>query len=643
MEKAFDKAAKELELAIYSALETYSNVHRGSGQNSVVTTYLFEQSRGIFLKHLGFSNKKYIVIFCTPRRAAQLTELISPGDFYTFSSQRIGLPLGVAVVAIKRKALPKGKPFQSGGGTARLIAPDWVVWDKAPDKYEAGTPAIINILTFAKALCLADKFGGDIFHNPVAGKPDARKLLYDDGLDKFTGKELFDNLRQSLIGFNLLVPTSEGVKRFINLDNSSSTRTFKPVWDVFRTVLFQPGQAQSEIIQEVKTVCAKVLDAPLPDYDIIFTSNATEAINLAAEGFFREPGQDEENVIVTSMLEHSSNDLPWRMDPPFSLIRLSIDQDGFFDLNEMEALLNDYNQKCLFGKKRIKLVALSGVSNVLGVCNDLPRISRIIHQYGAKLLVDAAQLVAHRKVEMETTGIDCLVFSAHKVYAPFGCGVVVVKKGLLNFSPEEFELIRSSGEENAAGIAALGKSLVLLNRIGFDIIQKEEQALTKQLLDGLAKIDGLKVFGVKDPESPKFEAKTGVVVFNPEGMMANQVSQKLAEKGIGIRNGCHCAHILVKHLLGVGPKLQKFQHILAILIPGISFPGLARVSLGIENNKEDVDALIYGLGEITRESTGPRGKNPGRIKTNTLTQKSLKQQINDFAKTSFQKIFNEPG
>jgi selenocysteine lyase/cysteine desulfurase len=105
-------------------------------------------------------------------------------------------------------------------------------------------------------------------------------------------------------------------------------------------------------------------------------------------------------------------------------------------------------------------------------------ISRIVHQYGARLLVDAAQLVAHRKVEVERFEMDYLVLSAHKVYAPFGCGVLVARKGLLHFSSEEMELIRSSGEENAGGIAALGKSMVLLQRIGMDVIREEEQFLT---------------------------------------------------------------------------------------------------------------------------------------------------------------------
>ncbi|MBV5349412.1 aminotransferase class V-fold PLP-dependent enzyme, partial [bacterium] len=142
-----------------------------------------------------------------------------------------------------------------------------------------------------------------------------------------------------------------------------------------------------------------------------------------------------------------------------------MDDEGFVDLNEMETLLNAYNKDSQYGKKRIRLVAVSGASNVLGVCNNLEDISRITHRYGARLLVDGAQLVAHRKVALEECGIDYFAFSAHKVYAPFGTGALMVRKGLLQFTSNELERIKSSGEENAGGIAALGKALMLLKRI----------------------------------------------------------------------------------------------------------------------------------------------------------------------------------
>ncbi|MFZ2420017.1 MAG: aminotransferase class V-fold PLP-dependent enzyme, partial [Anaerolineae bacterium] len=142
-------------------------------------------------------------------------------------------------------------------------------------------------------------------------------------------------------------------------------------------------------------------------------------------------------VVVNTILEHNSNELPWRRLPGVALIRFPADDEGFLDLNALEALLRAYNQEGRHGRKRIRLVAVSGASNVLGVFNDLAEISRIVHRYGARLLVDAAQLIAHRKVEMAACGIDYLAFSAHKAYAPFGTGALVVRKGLLQFSSAE--------------------------------------------------------------------------------------------------------------------------------------------------------------------------------------------------------------
>ena len=159
-------------------------------------------------------------------------------------------------------------------------------------------------------------------------------------------------------------------------------------------------------------------------------------------------------------------------------------------------------------------------------------ISRIVHLYGARLLVDAAQLAAHRRVEMDEWGIDYLAFSGHKVYAPFGCGALVVKKGLLKFTPSEMDLIRSSGEENTGGIAALGKALVLLQRIGMEVIRTEEQALTARALHGLAKRDGIKVHGIKDPNSPAFARKLGVIAFEVKGALSGSVAGALAERGV---------------------------------------------------------------------------------------------------------------
>jgi selenocysteine lyase/cysteine desulfurase len=279
-------------------------------------------------------------------------------------------------------------------------------------------------------------------------------------------------------------------------------------------------------------------------------------------------------------------------------------------------------------------VALSGASNVLGVCNDLAEISRIVHQYGARLLVDAAQLVAHRKVEMAACGLDYLAFSAHKAYAPFGTGALLVRKGLLQFSSAELARIQSSGEENIGGIAALGKALVLLQRIGLDVIQQEEQALTGHALRGLTQIPGLTVFGIT-PDSPRFSRKSGVIVFRLENRMASRVARELAEQGgIGVRSGCHCAHLLIKHLLDIPPLLQQFQGVMLTLFPQLALPGLTRVSLGIENTVGEIDTLIDVLEKIARQPAAE--DNPFASK-----KTDIQRRMDDFAEAAAQKVYTQ--
>ena len=642
METQQAEAFAELERGVHAALETYSNVHRGSGHNSLVSTHLYEQAKDIVLEHLGLNKERYVVIFCTPRRAEALKAQLKPKSYQSVSSEDVRLPLGIRALAVDRKALPGGVPFQTGGGTARLVSPGWVIWANAPDKFEAGTPAIVNVIAFAKALRLIQHFGNAAFQDAAAEqiavdeKLAASDILYHDELEKYSGRELLDELRRTLIGRGVRVPTMEGIRPFINLDNGASTPTFTPIWDAVCQTWHQARQVQPEIIHEVKSICAEVLDAPLATYDVIFTSNTTEAINLVADSLRHDSKKGVKPVVVNTIIEHNSNELPWRMVPGCSLIRLSVDAEGFVDLNELEALMHAYNQEGQHGKKRIKLVAVSGASNVLGVFNNLAEISRIVHRYGARLLVDAAQLVAHRKVEMERCGIDYLAFSAHKVYAPFGSGALLVRKGLLHFSPTELNLIQSSGEENVGGIAALGKALMLLQRIGFDVIQGEEQTLTARALRGLARIPGLTLYGINDPDSPHFARKGGVIVFRLKGIMANRVAKELAEQGgIGVRSGCHCAHLLIKRLLNIHPLLELFQGLILTLFHQVALPGLTRVSLGVENSEEDVDTLIQVLDKIARlpraETNSPFASAPTDIQ----------RQMDNFAKAAAQKVYTQ--
>lgn len=620
-------AFEELEKGVLVALETYSNVHRGSGHNSMVTTFLYDKARDIVLDYLRLTRSRHIIIFCSPLRATTLSAKLRNGSYKMISGSDIGLPIGVCAVAVRKRALPKGAPFQTGGGTTKLVAPDWVVWANSPEKFEAGTPAIINIIAFTRALQLIRIHGEDLFKNAPAEKLTADQILQVDELDKYSGRALLEELRKSMIGKGKIVPTAFGEKPFINLDNAASTPTFTPVWDSVIKTWQQPADIQKEICEKVQSVCSDFLSAPLKQYDIIFTANATEAINLAAQQTEIGLIAGEEPVVINTILEHTSNDLPWRMIKNSSLIRMEVNQDGLLDLEKLEKLLCDYNEKGIYGSKRIRMVAVSGASNVLGVFNDLEAIGRITKKYNSLFLVDAAQLVAHRKVNIEKCNIDFFAFSAHKAYAPFGTGALVARKNLLKYNSEEMSLIRSSGEANPGGIAALGKALILLQRIGMDIIHDEEKKLTTKALDSLSGIEGITIYGIKDPHSLVFERKGGVIAFTLKGVFSNVIARQLAELGgIGIRYGCHCSHILIKRLVGVSPGLERFQHIIATLFPVVRFPGIARISFGIENSEEDINALMPVLNKIAHQS-------------GSQANKKIRKEIADFVRAISERVY----
>lgn len=584
----------ELEKNIYSVLETYSNVHRGSGHNSQVTSKLYDQARSIVLDYLGLPASDYIVIFSTPRRAALMVKGINPEKYVVVSSEDLGLSLGVRAVALKKGILPQNLHCFSGGGTARLVSPGWVIWSKGPERYEPGTPAIINIIAFTRALILSREHGKSEFINGNILNSD--QILNEDNLSLFSGRMMLEELRKTIIGRDLEVTTVHGQAKYINLDNAASTRTFIPVWDAVRKTLSQGKEVKNQIIGAVRQLIMEFTGAPLSEYDVIFTSNTTEAISLAAESLSLE--QEKGTFVVNTILEHNSNELPWRNFPGLSLLRIKADKNGFLDLAELEELLSGYNKKNVPGTNRIELVTITGASNVLGTFNDLEAISQIVHKYGARLLVDAAQMIAHRSIDIKKCAIDYLAFSGHKVYAPFGAGVLVVRKGLLRFSTDEFSFINSSGDENAAGIAGLGKSIVLLQRVGMDVIHDEEKELTSYAVKSMSTVKGMTLYGINDPDSRLFISRGSVISFSLKEKLANKVAKTLADRGIGVRSGCHCAHILVKYLVNIPPYLEQFQGFLLKLFPKLSLPGIVRVSIGIENNKKEIDLLVRELQRI---------------------------------------------
>jgi selenocysteine lyase/cysteine desulfurase len=411
------------------------------------------------------------------------------------------------------------------------------------------------------------------------------------------------------MGRDRLVPAAGGCLPYVHLDNAASTPTFLPVWNAVRQAWRLPEDSWPELVALVRAMCAGFFGAPSDRYDVIFASNTTEAINIATETLNAEssPGRtsDFETVVLNTLLEHNSNELPWRFARGVTLVRTPVDSEGFPDLGEMERLLREYNRDRAHGKKRIRVVAVSGASNVLGTCPDLAEIIQIAHRYQALVFVDAAQLAGHRTVRMAADGIDGLAFSGHKMYAPFGAGGLILRKGLWPAGGEAWEAIRKSGDENVAGVAALGKAIDLLERVGMDLIQSEELALTRKALRELTTVPGLELYGIIDPDSPRLRQRGGVISFGLRNSPHNLAAEGLAETaGIGARTGCFCSHILVKRLLHIHPIREVLADIGLRLAPRVTkslLPGLVRISFGLENDEADAGRLVAALRRIAGE------------------------------------------
>jgi selenocysteine lyase/cysteine desulfurase len=621
------QAYADLEKRVFYALQTYSNVHRGSGHFSAATTALFENARAVILESLHLPKKDYQVIFCSVYFAEILKTQINHDDFQIISSGELGLPLGLSVMVIKKRSLPKGIPLQTGGSTARMVSANRVIWADAPSRHEAGTPSVMNAITFAIAFLLRRKY---MISNFAATEASAsvQDILYHDEFSEDSGLKLIAELQKSMPGKNLEVPTKEGNVNYINFDNAASTPAFLPVWHTVKTVWRLPLSVRKEIPDEVRKIVAGFLGCPRESHEIIFTANTTEAINIASKLVQTTFKHESRPVILNTLLEHNSNELPWRHLKGFSQIRMPVDREGFINTAELENILKKYNVDKAYGSQKICLVAVSGASNVLGTYNYLQEISRIVHCYGAQLMVDGAQLVAHREVSMEKTGIDYFAFSGHKAYAPFGSGALIVRKGIVQTDAGELEKTLKAGDENTTGIAAIGKAFVLLQRVGMQVVEENENILVSRLLKGLQSVKGVRAYGVLNPDA---RYRGGIVSFESQTLLHNKLAKELAEKGgIGVRFGCFCTHMLVKHVVRLPRFFIGIQNFVFTVAPKLSssIPGLMRVSVGIENEAIEVDRFIDLLNRILDgKRNSVNGEKRTAAKNIAETEKFSKQRI----------------
>ena len=450
---------------------------------------------------------------------------------------------------------------------------------------------------------------------------------------------------KQIVGLDKKVPLSDGsCKRYINLDNAASTPCLKPVLDKVGEFLdwyssIHRGSGfksllSSHLYDLTHQMVADFVGADLRSNTVIFTKNASEALNKLANRFpFKE-----DSIVLTSLMEHHSNDLPWRKRA--KVIYAEVDKSGFLDLNDLEKKLRKYQGK-------IQLLALIGASNVTGYVNPLHQIALLAHRYDAKIIIDAAQFMSHRSLDMKSDNdpehIDYLIFSAHKMYAPFGTGVLIGPKSTFQQGDPEHvgggivELVtldevewtglpdkEEVGSPNVVGAIALAEAIKILKEMGMDTIANHEKKLTQYAIKKLRSIKDVTIHGNQDyVENPALrlaqggersrtteggdENRLGVIPFNLSEFHHSLVSAILSyEEGIGVRHGCFCAHPYVNRLLGTTE--EQSIRLRAEIKRGnkANLPGAVRISFGFYNTEEEIDQLIDALEKISRKEY--RGK-----------------------------------
>jgi cysteine desulfurase/selenocysteine lyase len=349
------------------------------------------------------------------------------------------------------------------------------------------------------------------------------------------------------------------------------------------------SQEASELYEEAREEVAKFINANGME-ETVFVRGTTEAINLVAYSWgLRNLGKDDE--VIVSLMEHHSNIVPWEIISKingFKIKYIEVNGDGTLNYESFEKLVS----------RKTKMVCVSHVSNVTGIVNDVKRITRVAHEYGALTLVDGAQSVPHLPVNVKDLGSDFVAFSGHKMLGPTGIGVLYGKREILekmepfhgggemirevsydpekkrcsiawNVLPWKFE----AGTPNVCGAVGLMEAVRYLKRVGMDNVKEHEEMLTKY---ALRQMEGccpkIMIYGTKDTS-----AKCGIIPFGVEGLSSHDIALFLDNYGIMVRSGFHCAQPLHEIL-----KLNSS----------------ARVSFYIYNTREEIGRFAEVLKEI---------------------------------------------
>ena len=388
--------------------------------------------------------------------------------------------------------------------------------------------------------------------------------------------------------FPILAREIEG-RRLVYLDSAATSHKPQSVIDAeldfyrlhnanAHRGIYRLAEEATELFEGARATIAAFLGAPSPD-TIVFTRGTTESINLVAHGWGRKFLKPGDEVLLTEM-EHHSNIVPWQFTAQATgatLRYIPLTDDGLLDLSDLGSLLTE----------RTKILAVTGMSNALGTFPPLRELIDAAHAVGAIVLVDGAQFVPHRAVDVCDLGCDFLTFSGHKMLGPTASGGLYGRAELLDAMdpflgggemilevypdrstfkepPYKFE----AGTMNLAQQVGLGAAVRYLEGVGMDAIRRHEEELTAYAIDGLLEA-GARIIGPKD-----VSVRGGEISFWYRDVHPHDIATILSEEGVAVRAGHHCAQLV----------MRRFE-----------VPATTRASLYLYNTKQDVDALLDGL------------------------------------------------
>ncbi len=394
--------------------------------------------------------------------------------------------------------------------------------------------------------------------------------------------------------FPILKRTVRENKPLVYLDNASTTQKPNQVIDAINDyyknhnanihrAVYALAEEATEAYEATRDKIAKFLNIKSRE-EIIFVRGTTEAINLVAYAWGRTHIK-EGDIIVTTEYEHHSNIVPWQLlvqEKKAKLEYIGVDDNG-------ELLVDQLDKYLATGK--VKLVAFSLMSNVLGTITDAEKIISKCKKAGVFTLVDGAQAVPHMNVDVDGLGCDFFAFSGHKMLGPTGIGVLWVRKSVLetmnpfhgggdmirevhkyettwNDLPYKFE----AGTPNIADVVGFGAAIDYLENIGMDKIREHEIELTKYALEKMSQVKGITIYGTKD-----LSKRGGVISFNFHDVHPHDVAHIVDREGVAIRSGHHCAQVLMERL---------------------DVAATNRASFYIYNTKEDIDSLVKSLQKV---------------------------------------------